>query len=80
VAKGISQVPGNNFTESFAPDMTYLDFRLALSIKVLKNLSTGQINIKTAFLYLDFYEAIYVKLPDGFVKWDLEVKYEVFDQ
>jgi hypothetical protein len=46
-----SQVPGKYFTDSHAPVVTDLAFRLAFIITVLKKFCTGQINIKTAFLY-----------------------------
>jgi Reverse transcriptase (RNA-dependent DNA polymerase) len=51
VAKGFSQVPGKDFTDSHAPVMTDLAFRLALIIKVLKKLRTGQFDIDKAFQY-----------------------------
>jgi Reverse transcriptase (RNA-dependent DNA polymerase) len=40
VAQGFSQVPGKDFTDSHAPVMTDLAFRLALIIKVLMTLHT----------------------------------------
>jgi Reverse transcriptase (RNA-dependent DNA polymerase) len=53
--------------------MTDLAFRLALIIKVLKKLRTVQFDIETAFLYSELDEAIYMRLPDGYVKYMLEV-------
>jgi Reverse transcriptase (RNA-dependent DNA polymerase) len=45
VAQGFSQVPGKDFTDSHAPVMTDLAFRLALVIKVLMKLRTGQFEL-----------------------------------
>jgi hypothetical protein len=53
--------------------MLDLAFRLALIIKVLKNLRAGQFYIETAFLYSELDEEIYMRLPDGYVKYMLEV-------
>jgi Reverse transcriptase (RNA-dependent DNA polymerase) len=53
--------------------MTDLAFRLALMIKVLNKLRTGQFDIETAFLYSELDEEIYMRLPDGYVKYMLEV-------
>jgi hypothetical protein len=53
--------------------MTDLAFRLALIIKVLKKLRTGQFDIETAFLYSELDEEIYMRLPYGYVKYMLEV-------
>jgi Reverse transcriptase (RNA-dependent DNA polymerase) len=50
VAQGFSQVPAKDFTDSNAPAMTDLAFRLPLIIKVTNKLSTGQFDIETAFL------------------------------
>jgi Reverse transcriptase (RNA-dependent DNA polymerase) len=68
VAQGLSKVHGKDFTDSHAPVMTDLAFKLALIIKVLKKLHTGQFDIETAFLYSDFDDEIYMRLPDGYVK------------
>jgi Reverse transcriptase (RNA-dependent DNA polymerase) len=73
VSQCFSQVPGKNFTDSHAPVMTDLAFRLALIIKVLKKLHTGRFNIETAFLYSEHDEEIYRRLPDGYFKYMLEV-------
>jgi hypothetical protein len=53
--------------------MTNLAFRQALIIKVLKKLRSGQFHIETAFLYSELYEEIYMRLPDRYVKYMLEV-------
>jgi Reverse transcriptase (RNA-dependent DNA polymerase) len=51
VAKGFSQVPGKDFTDTHSPVMTELAFRNALIIRVLMKLRTGQFDIEYALLY-----------------------------
>jgi Reverse transcriptase (RNA-dependent DNA polymerase) len=53
--------------------MTELAFRLALIIKVLMKLRTGQFDIETAFLYSDLEEEIYMRMPKGYAQYLLEV-------
>jgi hypothetical protein len=53
--------------------MTDLAFRLAIIIKVLKKLRTGKFDIETAFIYLELTEEINMSLPDGYVKYMVEV-------
>jgi Reverse transcriptase (RNA-dependent DNA polymerase) len=67
VAQGFSQVPGKDFTDCHAPDMTDRAFRLSLIIRVLMKLRTGQFDIETAFLYSDLDEEIYLRIPEGYV-------------
>jgi Reverse transcriptase (RNA-dependent DNA polymerase) len=64
VAPSLSQVPGKDYTDSHDPVMTDLALRLALIIKVLKKLRTGQFDIESTFFYSDIDEEIYMKLPD----------------
>jgi Reverse transcriptase (RNA-dependent DNA polymerase) len=73
VAQGFSQVPGKYFTDKHAPVMKDLAFRLALIIRVLKNVRTETFDIETAFLYSELEEQIYMRLPDVYVKYMLEV-------
>jgi Reverse transcriptase (RNA-dependent DNA polymerase) len=73
VAQGFIQVPGKAFTDSHAPVMTDLAFRLALIIKVLMKLRTGPFVIETAFLYSDLEEEIYMRISEGYSKYMLEV-------
>jgi hypothetical protein len=49
VARGYSQVPGKDFSDSHAPVITVLAFKLVLIIKVVKTLRTGQYGIETHF-------------------------------
>jgi Reverse transcriptase (RNA-dependent DNA polymerase) len=73
VAQCLSQVPGNDFTNCYASDMTDLAFRLALIVRVFMKLRTGQFDIKTAFLYSDLAEEMYMRIPEGYVGYMVEV-------
>jgi Reverse transcriptase (RNA-dependent DNA polymerase) len=79
VAQGFSQVPGKDFTDSHAPVLTYLAFRLALIIHVLMKPRTGQFDIKTAFLYSELDEEMYMRIPEGYVRYMLEVHNKTID-
>jgi Reverse transcriptase (RNA-dependent DNA polymerase) len=49
VAQGFSQVPGQDFTDSHAPVITDLAFRLALIIRIMMKLRTGNSTLKQHF-------------------------------
>jgi Reverse transcriptase (RNA-dependent DNA polymerase) len=48
-------------------------FRLALIIRVLMKRRNSQFDIETAFLYSDLDEEIYMRIPEGYVRYMLEV-------
>jgi Reverse transcriptase (RNA-dependent DNA polymerase) len=73
VAQVFRQVPGKDFTDSHAPVMTDLAFRLALIIKVLMKLRTGQFDVETAFLYSYLEEEIYMGMPEGYAQYLFDV-------
>jgi Reverse transcriptase (RNA-dependent DNA polymerase) len=73
VAQGFSQVLGKDVTDSHAPVMTDLAFRLALIIRVHTKLRTRQFDIKAAFLYSDLDEEIKMRIPEDYVRYMLEV-------
>jgi Reverse transcriptase (RNA-dependent DNA polymerase) len=77
VAQGFRQVPGKDFNDSHAPVMTEISFHQALIIRVLMILLSVQFYIKTAFLYSEIDEAIYMKSPEGYVRYMLEVHNKV---
>jgi hypothetical protein len=52
--------------------MTDLAFRLALIIKVLMQLRTGQFDIETASLYSDINKEIYIIIPKGYSRYMFE--------
>jgi Reverse transcriptase (RNA-dependent DNA polymerase) len=79
VDQGVSQVPSKDFTERHAQVMTDSSFRLALIISMIMKLCTRQFYIATAFLYADLDEEIYMRVPEGYVRYMLEVHNKVID-
>lgn len=67
VAKGFSQRPRYDFNESYASVVTHDTLWLLMSIIAAKDLKAVQMDIKTAFLYGQLAEEIYMVQPEGFV-------------
>jgi len=66
VAKGFSQVEGINFDELFSPVVHYKTARLLLAVAALEDLDIQSIDVKTAYLYGNLDEEIYMEQPEGF--------------
>jgi hypothetical protein len=60
---GYSQVPGVDFTESFAPVLNDVSFRLMLISKLVWDMTSTVVDIEIAFLNLD--KEIYMDVPMG---------------
>ena len=65
VAKGFSQIPGEDFDEIFAPVVRYDSLRLLIAISAHYKWKPRQLDIKAAFLYGLLKEEIYMRLPEG---------------
>ena len=63
VAKGFSQVPGIDYTETFAPVAKMNSIRLTLAIVVAQGWVVHQMDVKSAFLNGDLHEEIYMEQP-----------------
>ncbi|KAL0379259.1 UNVERIFIED_CONTAM: Retrovirus-related Pol polyprotein from transposon RE1 [Sesamum radiatum] len=74
VAKGYSQLPGIDYTETFAPVARLDTIRALVAIAANKKWKIYQMDVKSAFLngYID--EEIYVEQPQGFVAKGYEEK------
>jgi transposase InsO family protein len=74
VAKGFKQLAGRDFDEVFAPTALNATFRVLLAIAAKENLQLKQLDVKTAFLYGELSEELYLKLPDelGGKVWRLQ--------
>jgi hypothetical protein len=70
VACGYSQVPGINFSESFAPVLNDVSFRIILIAKFFWNMICSVVHIETAYLHGDLDEEVYMEVPKG-----LEIKH-----
>jgi len=66
VAKGFSQVKGIDFDELFSPVVHYETARLLLAVAVLEDLDIQSVDVKTAYLYGDLDQEIYMEQPEGF--------------
>jgi hypothetical protein len=67
VAKGYLQRPGFDFDETFAPVARFATIRTLLAIAAGLGLRVHHMDVKTAFLYGDLDEEIYVEQPEGYV-------------
>lgn len=64
-AKGFAQEYGIDYTETFSPTTRFDSIRLILSIAAQYDYEIKQFDVKTAFLYGDLEDEIYLKPPDG---------------
>jgi len=65
VAKGYSQQPGLDYGDTFAPVTRLESIRLLLGIAALNDWEIRQVDVKTAYLYGDLDEEIYMEPPPG---------------
>ena len=73
VACGFTQVHGIDYTETFAPVTRLETLRLLLALAVQKDWEVCQIDVKTAYLYGDLDEEVYMEPPEGYPVEDGEV-------
>ena len=66
VARGFTQVYGQDYQETFTPVTRLETLRLLLAHAVQEDWEVRQINIKTAYLYGDLDEEIFTEAPDGY--------------
>ena len=66
VAKGYSQIGGIDYTDTHAP-VTHLEtVRLLMALAVQKDWEIRQVDVKTAYLYGELEEEIYMDAPEGY--------------
>jgi hypothetical protein len=66
VAKGFSQVEGIDYDEIFSPVVRFESVRILLAIAALEDWHLSSLDVKTAFLYGQLDEEIYMEQPEGF--------------
>ena len=67
VAKGFTQQYGVDYEETFAPVIKHVSLRTVLGAVAAFDLDMVQLDVKTAFLYGNLKEEIYMAQPKGFV-------------
>jgi len=68
VAKGYSQQHGIDFSEVFAPVIRLDTVRLIVALATCKGWDIFQLDVKSAFLYGELNEDVYVDQPKGYMK------------
>ena len=66
VAKGYSQQPEVDFTETFAPVARMDTIRIVLALSAQLQLQVFQLNVKSAFLNGELQKKVYVQQPSGY--------------
>jgi len=66
VAKGYTQREDIDYNEVFSPVMKHSSIRILLVLVAQYELELDQLDVKTAFLYGDLEEEIYMSQPTGF--------------
>ena len=66
VARGFSQTEGVDFFETFSPVVRYESVRCVLSLAAERDMTIKQFDVKTAFLYGDLEEEVYMQQPEAY--------------
>ncbi|KAL0326059.1 UNVERIFIED_CONTAM: Retrovirus-related Pol polyprotein from transposon TNT 1-94 [Sesamum radiatum] len=67
VAKGFKQKEGIDYFDTYSPVTRLTTIRVLIALASVYNLSIHQMDVKTAFLYGELEEEIYMDQPEGFV-------------
>jgi hypothetical protein len=65
VARGFQQKEGQDYSELFAPTVSQVTFKVLMAHAASHNLLVHQLDVKTAFLYGDLEEVLYMQQPPG---------------
>ena len=68
VVKGYAQKEGIDFNEIFSPVVRLTTIRVVLVMCAIFDLHLEQLDVKTAFLYGELEEEIYMLQPEGFAE------------
>ena len=75
VEKGYKQKEGLDYFDTYSPVTRITYIRMLIAIAALHKLGIHQMDVKTAFLYGDLNEEIYMDQLEGFFLWDKRRKY-----
>ena len=70
VAKGFSQIPSLNYSETFSPTARFTSIRTLCQVAINENMKMYHIDVKTAYLNAPIDHTIYVSQPKGFEQFD----------
>ncbi|MCO5569460.1 hypothetical protein L7F22_023172 [Adiantum nelumboides] len=65
VARGFTQIPGMDYSETFSPVLRITSFRVLIAIAARFGFLLHQMDVRTVFLNGDLQEEIYMSQPDG---------------
>ena len=68
VTKGFTQQAGIDYSKTYSPVVRHDSLRVILAIAGKLDLEIVQMDVKTAFLYGDLQEELYMAQPTGFIK------------
>ena len=68
VAKGFSQIPGLDFTDSFLPVVNDVIFSVVLTQMLIEKCDAKVVDIDNAFLNGELEHEIYMTTPDGYAE------------
>ena len=74
VAKGFTQEHGIDYEETFSPMTRYKSICYLLAHAALEDWEIEAMDVKTAYLYGELKEEIYMAQPEGFIKSGQEHK------
>src|SRR6266545_7077131 len=74
VAKGFSQVQGIDYNDIFSPVVRYEMVHLMVALAALLQWHMSSVDVKTAFLYGELNEELYMEQPQGFKRKNQEHK------
>ncbi|CAM8885291.1 unnamed protein product [Rhodiola kirilowii] len=74
VAKGYAQKHGIDYDEVFAPVARWDTIRMLIAVAAQNQWTVFQLDVKSAFLYGELKETVYVEQPPGYVKLGEEHK------
>lgn len=66
VVRGFDQVHGVDYSETFSPVVKYTSVRSIFALAAAQKMKLKQFDIKTAFLYGDLKENVYMRQPIGY--------------